>query len=170
FSLEEVTARTVVARLHDELIAPARTARCALWLGGISLGGYLALCCAARYAEDLGGLCLLAPYLGSHIVTGEIERAGGLEGWDPPPLARDDDERRVWLFLKKSRRKALPLYLGLGREDRFGPRHRLLASELPEANVDTVPGGHDWPTWLRLWERFLDAGLTPRPPRRRTAR
>jgi len=22
-----------------------------------------------------------------------------------------------------------------------------------------VPGGHDWPTWGRLWERFLDLRL-----------
>src|SRR2546421_389706 len=27
----------------------------------------------------------------------------------------------------------------------------------------TGPGGHDWPTWRTLWERFLDARLTPHP-------
>jgi pimeloyl-ACP methyl ester carboxylesterase len=158
--LQRVTDRTVLTQVRQELILPARSAGCAVWLGGISLGGYLALCCAERRPAELAGLCLFAPYLGSHIVTGEIERAHGVEGWNPGDLASDDDERRVWRFIKSLRSGALAIHLGLGSEDRFAARHRLLAAALEPACVDVVPGGHDWPTWLRLWERFLDARFT----------
>jgi len=73
-----VTDRSVLTRLHEEVILPARARGSRAWLGGISLGGYLALGYAARHAGELEGLCLLAPYLGSHLVTGEIARAGGV--------------------------------------------------------------------------------------------
>ena len=155
----EVTDRTVLARIARELIQPAHEAGCALWLGGISLGGYLALCCAARHAAELAGLCIFAPYLGSHIVTGEIARAGGLARWQPGELAGDDDERQVWRFVRTLREGPLAVHLGLGREDRFAPRHRLMAAALAPQDVDVVSGGHDWPTWRRLWERFLDTRL-----------
>lgn len=156
-----VTDRSVVARILDELIAPARAPGRELWLGGISLGGYVALCCAEQEPAGVAGLCLFAPYLGSHIVTAEVARAG-LAAWPSGALAPDDDERRVWRFLQKRTANSLPIHLGLGREDRFLGRHQLLAANLSPAEVDTVPGGHDWPTWLRLWENFLDARLASR--------
>jgi pimeloyl-ACP methyl ester carboxylesterase len=158
-----VSDRSVLAQL-GELIAAARGAGCAqLWLGGISLGAYLALAAAERQPHVLDGLCLFAPYLGSHIVTQEIERAGGVAAWEPGELAEDDEERRIWRFLKTHAHGPLPIHLGLGREDRFGARHRVLAAALPAARVDLVPGGHEWPVWRTLWERFLDARF-PRPP------
>jgi len=157
--IAEVTARTVLARIWQQLIEPARAAGCAVWLGGVSLGGYLALCCAEQHSGKLAGLCVFAPYLGSHIVTGEIVRAGGLAAWQPEALAGDDDERRMWRFIQGLRACNLPVHLGLGSEDRFAPRHRLMAAALSPQDVDTVSGGHDWPTWRRLWERFLDARL-----------
>jgi pimeloyl-ACP methyl ester carboxylesterase len=161
--LVHVTDRTVLARLHTEHILPARAQGVAVWLGGISLGGYLALCYAERHAPELGGLCLLAPYLGSHLITTQIERARGVAHWHPGERTDDDDERRVWRFIKTLRRSSLAIHLGLGREDRFAGRHRLMAAALAPESVDVVPGGHDWATWRRLWERFLDARLTRHP-------
>jgi len=154
-----VTDRSVIARVRTEYLAPARARGSALWLGGISLGGYVALCCAEREPAGFAGLCLFAPYLGSYLVTNEITRTG-LAGWDGQG-ADDDDERRLWRFIK-NRRAQPPIHLGLGREDRFGERHRLLAQALDPGEVDVVPGGHDWPTWRRLWDNFLDARFTPR--------
>ena len=146
FELQEVIDRGVFARLHEELILPAR-----------------ALGCAERYPGELAGLCLFAPYLGSHLLTAEIERARGLESWRAEEHADDDDERRVWRFIRTLRAGPLPVHLGLGREDRFAPRHRLMAAALSAASVDIVPGGHDWQTWRTLWDRFLDARLPPKP-------
>jgi hypothetical protein len=163
--LQHVNDRAVVERLREEIIRPARARGCAVWLGGISLGGYHALCCAESCHAELAGLCVLAPYLGSHLVTGEIVRAGGIDNWHPGELAADDDERRVWRFIASLRSGSLAVHLGLGREDRFADRHRLMAAALAAADVDVVPGTHDWPTWLRLWERFLDAKLAHHPKR-----
>ena len=161
FELQEVSDRSVVRRLREEILLPAYALGCAVWMGGISLGGYLALGYAERYPGELAGLCLFAPYLGSHLVTSEIERANGLESWRPEQFPEDDDERRAWRFIGTLRAGALPVHLGLGREDRFGRRHRLMAAALAPDSVDVVPGGHDWPTWRSLWDRFLDARLVP---------
>ncbi|MBV8308128.1 MAG: hypothetical protein JO274_11665 [Gammaproteobacteria bacterium] len=163
--LEHVIDRSVFNRLRDEVVLPARALGCALWMGGISLGGYLALGCAERHPREFAGLCLLAPYLGSHLITGEIERAEGVESWQPADTDTDDDERSIWRFIRTLRTRSLPVHLGLGREDRFNRRQELLAAALTPASVDIVPGGHDWPTWRVLWERFLDARLVPRSAR-----
>jgi pimeloyl-ACP methyl ester carboxylesterase len=163
FYLQEVIDRSVFTRLREEILQPARALGCAVWMGGISLGGYLALGCAERHPGELAGLCLFAPYLGSHLITSEIERANGLESWRPAELADDDDERRLWRFIRTLRAGPLPVHLGLGREDRFGRRHSLMAAALAPDSVDVVAGGHDWPTWRRLWDRFLDARLAPKP-------
>ena len=155
--LQSVTDRGVLAELA-RLIAAARSSGCVtVWLGGISLGAFIALAAAERHFPELDGLCLFAPYLGSHIVTQEIERAGGVGRWEPGDLAEADEERRIWRFIKRQARGPLPIHLGLGREDRFGERHRTLAAALASENVDIVPGGHEWPVWRALWERFLDA-------------
>jgi pimeloyl-ACP methyl ester carboxylesterase len=155
-----VSDRSALTRV-TRLVAAARGAGCAqVWLAGISLGAYIALLCAEREPRTVDGLCLFAPYLGSHIVTHEIERAGGVAIWEPGELAEDDEERRLWRFIKTHAHGAPPIHLGLGREDRFGARHRLLAAALPAARVDLVSGGHEWPVWRRLWENFLDVRFT----------
>lgn len=157
-----VTDRSVLERLHEEIILPARGRGSRAWLGGISLGGYLALGYAARHADQLTGLCLLAPYVGSHLVTGEIARAGGVQQWQPAQCNdADDEERRLWCFVKSYDRRRLQMHLGMGSDDRFADRHRVLAQALAPADVESVPGGHDWPTWHRLWENFLARRFTP---------
>jgi pimeloyl-ACP methyl ester carboxylesterase len=161
--LQSVTDRSVLAHTH-QLIVAARTAGClTVWLGGISLGAYIALACAERHWREIDGLCLFAPYLGSYIVTQEIERAGGLSGWQPGELGDEDEERRIWRFIKTQARGPLPIHLGLGSDDRFGLRHRTLAAALAADRVDLVPGGHEWPVWRTLWERFLDARIRRQP-------
>jgi pimeloyl-ACP methyl ester carboxylesterase len=162
--LKHVNDRAVLSRLQREIIRPARALGCRVWLGGISLGAYIALCYAAQCEEGLDGLCVLAPYLGSHIVTEEIAR-GGIDHWQPGDLSGDDEERQVWRFIQGLRSGPLPVYLGLGSEDRFADRHRLMAAALAAGDVDVVQGAHDWPTWRRLWERFLDARLAHHPKR-----
>jgi pimeloyl-ACP methyl ester carboxylesterase len=163
FRLEELLDRSLFGRLREELILPARALGCSLWIGGISLGGYVALGCAERHPEELAGLCLFAPYLGSYLMTAEVERAGGIEHWRSAMLPEDDEERRIWQFIRTLRAGPLPVHLGLGREDRFAGRQRLMAAALSPESVDTVPGGHDWPTWRTLWDRFLDTRLAGCP-------
>jgi alpha/beta hydrolase fold len=156
--LPHLADRTILRRLRHEVVLPARALGYrSIWLGGTSLGGFVALAYAERYPQEIDGLCLFAPYLGNHIVTGEIERANGVHEWQPGELADDDDERRIWRFIKEHRVRSLPLHLGFGRDDRFADSHRMMASALAPESLDVVPGGHEWPVWLRLWENFLDA-------------
>ena len=155
--LQQLTDRTILRRLRHEVVLPARALGCrSLWLGGISLGGFVALAYAERYPQEIDGLCLLAPYLGNHMVISEIQRANGVAEWTPGYLAEDDDERRIWRFIKERCAWPAPIHLGFGRDDRFAASHRLMAAALTPESVDTVPGGHEWPAWRHLWENFLD--------------
>jgi pimeloyl-ACP methyl ester carboxylesterase len=155
--LQHVGDRSLLQRLRTEIVLPARAAGVSIWLGGISLGGLFALDYAASYPDELDGLCLLAPYLGNRILTGEIVRAPGLAAWQPGELAETDEERRIWRHIKNRRADSRPLYLGFGREDRFSAAHELLAATLTPESVDVIAGGHEWSTWFRLWENFLDS-------------
>lgn len=155
--LQHVGDRSALQRLHADIILPARAAGVSIWLGGISLGGLFALDYAASHPDELSGLCLLAPYLGNRMLTAEIARAPGLAAWQPGELAETDEERRIWRYLKSRRADSRPLYLGFGQEDRFSAAHELLAATLPADSVDVIAGGHEWSTWSRLWENFLDS-------------
>ncbi|HZO21343.1 MAG TPA: hypothetical protein VFB37_02485 [Steroidobacteraceae bacterium] len=155
--LQHLADRTLLRRLRHELVLPARALGChSIWICGISLGGFIAMAYAERYANELDGLCLLAPYLGNHIITGEIARAEGVAAWQPGELAADDDERRIWRFIKTHESRPLPLHLGFGSEDRFADSQRLMAAVVRPEHLDVIPGGHEWPVWRQLWENFLD--------------
>jgi pimeloyl-ACP methyl ester carboxylesterase len=156
-NLQHLTDRTILRRIRHELVLPARAVGCqSIWLCGISLGGFIGLSFAERYTSEIDGLCLLAPYLGNHMVIGEIERANGIESWQPGELAADDDERRVWRFIQSRPSQRVSVHLGYGREDRFANSHRLMATALATEDTRVIPGGHEWPVWSQLWEDFLD--------------
>ncbi len=159
-NLQHLTDRTILRRLRHELVLPARALGCrSIWICGISLGGFIGLAYAERYPTEIDGLCLLAPYLGNHIITGEIERANGVAGWQPGEPGAEDDERRVWRFIKSGPNQPVAVHLGYGSEDRFANSHRMMAAALHPQNVRVVPGGHEWPVWTRLWADFLDGPL-----------
>lgn len=156
---ESLTDRGVLRRLRDEVVGPSRALGYAeIWLVGISLGGRLALDYLSSYPAGVDGICLLAPYLGNRIVAREISGAGGLAVWSPGELAPDDDERRIWAFIKALPESPLRVYLGFGREDRFVETQALMAAALPPAACTIVAGAHDWDTWRRLWDLFLESG------------
>lgn len=52
-----------------------------------------------------------------------------------------------------------PIYLGFGDADRYRKPSEMLARQLPAGRVVTLPGGHDWETWMRLWRALLAKGL-----------
>jgi pimeloyl-ACP methyl ester carboxylesterase len=152
-----LTDRSMISRLRDGPLRDARAAGCrSVWLGGVSLGAYVALACAERFRDDLDGLCLIAPYLGTRIVVRAIERSGGLAAWNAAAVADDDEDVAVWRFIRSAADWTAPIYLGYGRDDRFADSQRLCATALPSDAVDVVDGAHDWPTWRTVWERFLD--------------
>jgi len=80
----------------------------------------------------------LAPYLGNHIITARSSGPNGLAAWQPGELAADDDERRVWQFIKSHGNH--PVHCaGYGREDRFANSHRMMAAALSPAAVESCP-------------------------------
>lgn len=156
--------RTIVDRLLEDVIAPARKRYDRIWLAGISLGGTGSILYAAEHSEDVNGILLLAPFLGEKEVIDEVAAAGGLTGWQPPSaLAPEDFQRRMWVWLKEGVRGKIPIYLGYGRSDDFARANGLLGDTLPAERVFTVPGGHDWKAWRAAWEAFLQTGALKDP-------
>jgi pimeloyl-ACP methyl ester carboxylesterase len=158
--------RTIVDRLREDVIAPARRRYDRVWLVGISIGGTGSLLYAGEHPEDVNGLIVLAPFLGDDKMIQEISAAGGLRGWRPPePLAADDFQRRLWSWLKGyegGSEGRIPLYLGWGRSDDFARANGLAAVVLPRERVFTAPGGHGWKAWRSLWEQFVRTGALSR--------
>jgi pimeloyl-ACP methyl ester carboxylesterase len=152
--------KTMIARLHAEVIAPALRAYARplpLWLAGISLGGMGAGLYAQAHPGTVAGLLLQAPFFAVRGTIAEVTRAGGLAAWEPEKIEPDDEERRLLLWLKQWNAASGPaIRLGYGTNDRYAPASALLAARLPSADVMTCAGGHDWPTWQALWPRLLD--------------
>lgn len=158
--------RSIVERLHADVIAPARAAGYRhVWLIGISIGAFGALAHSvsspAGAVREVDGIVAIAPYLGDRRVSTSIDSAGGLRAWPAPaqPLPPNEDDQTLWRWLQgHTAGSDRPLlYLGYGEGDRFAFSDGLLAAALPRERVFTVPGGHDWPTWSTLWGRIVAA-------------
>ena len=162
--------RTVIDRLEADVLAPARAAGYrAVWLVGISVGGFGALIREEQMPGGVTGIVALAPYLGEPALSREIGKAGGLAAWPAPAgsLPLEQMETRLWRWLQAQAKLpdgAPALYLAYGTEDRFADSHRLLAAALPPQRVFTTPGGHDWAPWRRLWQQVLAVLPLPRCP------
>ena len=150
----------IAQALEDEVIAPARLRGYAqLWLAGISLGGVGAVAYAAKPGARVDGIVLMAPFIGTPGTIAEIAAAGGLPAWSAAASRATSGERAVLRWLKDYIAQAPmrpALYLGFGEEDRFARGHRLLAEHLPPERIVSLPGGHDWDCWTRLWPALLE--------------
>lgn len=152
--------RSVVERLRADVVAPALAAGYGeIWLVGISLGGLGGLTYLREHPADLAGVLALAPYLGEADLVGEIEAAGGAANWRPRHAGDGvgfGAELWSWLAPWATAKRGPPLHLGWGEQDDFARASRLLAALLPREQVYAQAGGHDWRTWERLWEQFLE--------------
>lgn len=153
--------RILLPRLHEDVIKPANeSGYSSIWLVGISMGGLGAILYAQEYPETISGIFLLAPFLGDDKIIEEIIQSGGLREWNPEKSIEESDYQQIlWLKLKEyidHPQKTPTLCLGYGLEDRFAPANKLLADVLPDHQVFTVQGGHDWSSWQKLFDRFLD--------------
>lgn len=165
--------RSVLQRLHDDLIGPAlaREPR-PLWLAGISLGGLGALLYASQadgvVRAPVAGVLSIAPFLGEQPVVDEVIAAGGLMAWSPPAqTAERDFSRRLLAWLRGYGDPALvasrpPLWLGYGDRDGFAEKNALVGRALPADRLIVAPGGHTWAPWRQIWGTMLDRAPLPR--------
>jgi pimeloyl-ACP methyl ester carboxylesterase len=154
--LAAVCDGSLAARLEAEIIAPQRAVYRQVLTGGISIGGITALMHADLHPGGSDGLVLLAPYPGNRSITREIASAGGLATWQAGDGLAANDERCGWRALQRAARtRTPPVWLGFGHDDRFAGGHALMAAHLPAAQICRIAGGHDWPTWLQLWQSYL---------------
>ena len=74
--------RTLVERLHADIVLPAREAGYKkIWLLGISAGGFGSILYASQYPDEIDGVILLAPFLGEREAIDELVAGGGLATW-----------------------------------------------------------------------------------------
>ena len=154
---------TVFTRLREDVIQPSRArAYSQIWLIGNSLGGYGSLTYAREHPDEITGVVLLGPFLGSQSVIHSIAEAGGLEKWNPGEIRMNTEEqwdKHLWMWVKdcgQQKECFRNIYMGYGRDDRFSDAQALLASSMPSGHVIVIDGGHSWSTWKKLWLTFLD--------------
>jgi len=171
----------VAARLHDQVLAPARARGYRrIWLAGASMGGMGALLYERSYPRDVTGLVLMAPYMGEPGLIREVAAAGGPARWAPGPAPAAVDsgnyQRELWRMVKSwgtSPVEAERIWLACGKYDRFIQAATLVASQLPPGHFILVPGDHDWPSWdagaeqafARIAARQGSISSTPSSPR-----
>jgi pimeloyl-ACP methyl ester carboxylesterase len=157
------TGRTLLVRLKADVIDPARRqGKDNIWLVGFSMGGLGSMLYLREHPKDIEGICLIAPFLGDEDIIEEIQAAGGVRSWSPGVYDPEDDyQRMLWHWIKDNVAgdDPVPIFLGYGTEDEFAPANALLAELLPENHVVRIPGGHDYPTFKALWDRFLGSGI-----------
>lgn len=147
--------RTVIERLHVDVIKPAREQGYRrIVLAGISLGGLGALLYEREHPGMVDAIILLAPYLGDRArLFEQMKQAGGPSAW---AAGRAENvgkvDEQLWTFLGKRSAALPPTWLLAGRSDSLAPGHRLLATLLPPGRVKFTQGAHDWPTWRALWQ------------------
>ncbi|MCA8975732.1 MAG: alpha/beta hydrolase [Planctomycetes bacterium] len=165
-------SRTLLPRLQTDVLDPVADRYDEVWLVGISMGGFGAAIFCKEFRGTVDGLILLAPYMGEREVIASVRDAGGLANWVPPMAVEgteDEADRKVqelWAFYREyavadgEAAEPLPkLYLGWGTEDGLRAPLTMLAEVLPEDQVVTVPGGHEWTVWKPLFDQLVERAL-----------
>lgn len=156
-------ARTLMQRLREDVILPAKAAGYEkIWLVGVSLGGLGALFYLIDHPHDVDGVLLLGPYLGNKAIINEVAADGRLSDWQPGHYTPDEQwQRMLWHWLKQypfDKPEAVPIFLGIGTQDRYYKGHKLLANHMPPEQVIEIEGKHRFSTFKSIWDMFLDRG------------
>lgn len=159
-------ARTLVERLHADVIGPRLARHGKVWLVGVSLGGLGALAYTYENRDAVAGLVLMAPFLGDD-VPGEVAAAGGLVPWVAPDVLHEPDDARrrfvlLWTLLRgyaTAPDTVPPLWLGHGDQDYLREAAQLVGPFLPDGRYRVAPGAHRWSVWQPLFAELLPAAL-----------
>jgi len=142
-------------RLHDDVVAPARTRGYReIWMVGASMGGMGALMYDRAHPDAVDGIVLLAPYLGEKPLLQEIAAAGGIAEWNPRPapaaVNADNFQYELWRHLRTWGRdpdKVKNVWLAYGDRDRLREAMPVLTPLLRPEQVLVRDGGHAWSVW-----------------------
>lgn len=149
--------RNLVARLHEDIVLPARQAGYQkIWLLGISAGGFGSILYASQYPDQIDGVILLAPFLGDRKAIDELADSGGLAAWSADESKLEDYEIAIWSWMNEvtNEPNKKPLILGYGKADSMAGAFGVLTDVLDSSSVYTREGGHKWTTWKPLWENI----------------
>jgi len=166
--LDHLLQKKVIKRIETDVYFPAmKTGYKNTWFVGVSLGGLNSLLFYEKYAEDICGVVLLAPYLGDKVITNAIKKAGGIHRWEPDHIDNPNDiknkelvdlrAQNLWRWIKRQKKSNTlqNIYLGHGAQDRYAEAHKLLANFLDDKNVTVIEGKHEWKTGRKLWQKQL---------------
>lgn len=143
--------RIIEERLREDVIQPALEAGIRqIWLLGISMGGLGSLVYRHRYNGDIEAVILMAPYLGE---WDELDTY--LQSPQRAVASIDPDFFEIWESIKSTGADEPAITLAFGEDDENNNQHRWLASLLDEKRVFSMPGGHKWTTWKKLWPEAL---------------
>jgi len=149
--------RSLLPRLHEDIILPARQAGYEnIWILGISMGGYGTLLYASEHPDQVDGIILLAPFLGNASSIEEIAASGGLRNWDESASGLEDHEIAVWSWLRDATKSPddTSVILGYGLSDGMAEGYGVLIDAIEPSSVYTLEGGHKWTTWGPLWAKI----------------
>ena len=149
--------RSLLTRLHDDLITQARAAGYEhIWMLGISMGGLGTLLYASEYPDDVTGIILLAPFLGDRNAIDTIVAAAPLENWDGRGGGLKDYELAIWSYIRDAQSSdvATPIILGYGLSDSMAEGYDKVIDIMNPSSVYTLEGGHKWTTWRPLWDQI----------------
>jgi pimeloyl-ACP methyl ester carboxylesterase len=149
--------RSLLERLHEDIVMPARAAGYEnVWLLGVSMGGLGSLLYAAEHPAQVDGVILLAPFLGDRSAIKTIVESGPLESWNGEGKELKDYEIAIWKYIRDATRGAepTPLILANGLSDRMADGYEKLLDFIRPSSVYTLEGGHKWTTWKPLWEQI----------------
>lgn len=158
---------SLVERLHQDILSPASARYEEIWLVGISMGGFGAAAYGMTHPELVDGLILLAPYMGSPEVVGDVMASGDLGRWVPPDLSTIDDEKErrfyeLWQFYQQyvaAPGRSPRLYLGYGDRDHLREPNAFVAGVLAPERSLVLPGGHKWVVWQPLFSELVKRAI-----------
>jgi pimeloyl-ACP methyl ester carboxylesterase len=149
--------RSLLPRLHEDVILPARAAGYEnVWLLGISMGGFGSLLYATEHSDLVDGIILLAPFLGDEAAIQKIVDNGGIDNLAAVQAEIKDYEYAVWSWLREASNgsEPTPIILGYGLSDDMAPGYRALTDVVEPSSVYTLEGGHKWTAWRPLWDKI----------------
>lgn len=163
---------SIVRRVHEDIIVEGRNRGYeSVWLLGVSMGAVGAILTARDHPDDVDGLILISPYLGTASfidrLREEVGAYGTLASWASATESETihvervlHDPRPLWRWLARYRvapSTTPPLFLAYAHGDRFASAQRLLAHWTAPEHAFVAPGGHNWQTWRRLFLELVDA-------------